>query len=123
MSARRGLSILEVVVAMALLALGFLFVLGIVPTGVTSIKRSEDIEAATAYGMELMEDARHSLPPATAHEYVLTMNQTEFHFRRELVRVNDDLTDIVVTATWSETLPGIRLVTRVQGQPAEEVSD
>lgn len=113
----RGLSLLEIVIAMALAALGFLFILGILPAGITSIKRSEDLETATAYGMELMEDARRGLPPEMATEFTIEMNLTRFKFVREIYRVDGDLSDIVVVGTWSEDLPGIRLVTRVPGQP------
>lgn len=118
MTRPRGLSLLEVVIAMSLLALAFLFVLAIVPAGITSIKRSEDIEAATAYGMEIMEEARRSLPPEGEKLFFIELNQTEFKIMREVVRVNQDLTDIVIRAKWSDVLPGITLATRVHGQPA-----
>lgn len=113
----RGLALIEVVFAMGLLALGFLFVLGIVPTGLTSVKRSEDIEAATAYGNELIEDARRTLPPLGPQELKLTFNATEFKIVREIYAVDNDLTDVVVVAQWTTDKPGVRLATRLHAQP------
>jgi type II secretory pathway pseudopilin PulG len=113
----RGLSILEVIFAMALLALGFLFVLGIVPTGIRSIKRSEDLAAATAYSVELIEEARRSLPQEGPQEFKITFNKTEFKIKREIIVVDEGLTDVVVTAQWIPDTPGLRVVTRVPGQP------
>lgn len=111
----RGVSLLEVVIGMALLALGFIFVLGIVPTSVTAVKRSEDIAAATAYGLEMLEDARRVLPSQAIREMDITFNATEFKVRREIVTAGEGLSDIVVTITWTQDKPPIKLVTRVRG--------
>lgn len=113
---RRGLSILEVIFAMAILSLLFLFVLGILPTGVRSIKKSEDMAAAAAYSVELIEDARRNMPQAGAQTFRLTLNNTEFVMVREIYRVDAALTDIAVTASWQPNTPPLRYVTRLRGQ-------
>lgn len=110
-----GVTLLEVVIAMSLLALGFMFVLGIVPTSITSVKRSEDIAAATAYGMEIVEYARRSMPTEPTKEFKVTFNQTEFKFTREVVPAEDGLSDVIVTVHWTDTHPDVRLVTRLRG--------
>lgn len=119
---RRGLSLLEVVIALALVALGVVFVLGIIPTGVLSVKRSEDMEAATSYGMEVIENARHKLPPEAETDTYVTFNKTDFHVQRAIYSVDDYTTDIVVVVRWSEESPGIRLATRVRGKPSASPS-
>jgi Tfp pilus assembly protein PilV len=113
----RGLSLLEVVIALALVALGVVFVLGIIPTSVLSVKRSENIEAATAYGMELVEDARQNLGTGTERHYEVEFNNTRITFIRALYTVDESTTDIVVVGKWSDERPGIHLATRVRGVP------
>lgn len=114
---RRGMTLLEVVIALALIALGIVFVLGILPTSVLSVKRSEDMEAATAYGVEVVEDARRQLPETLSQTFVKTLNQTEFTVTRDIYVVDQATSDIVVVASWSPDRPGIRLATRVRGLP------
>lgn len=114
---RTGVSLLEVVIALALLALGLMFILAIVPTGIRSIKRSEDLQAAIAYGNEVVEQCRRSIPPEGTTEFHVTLNGTDFKITRQIFKVDARLTDIVVTAWWSDTTPARVLATRVAGQP------
>lgn len=117
MRQRRGVSVLEVVIALALLAVGVMFILAIVPTGLSALKRSEDIQAAVAYGNDIIERTRTSLPPEGSITYKVTMNGTDFEMTRQVFRVNGRCTDVVVTARWSPTIPPRVLATRVNGQP------
>ncbi len=114
----RGIALLEVVIGVALLALGIIFIAAILPTSIYSIKRAEDIQAATAYANELLDEARRSLPRAGESEVTLTFNQTDFKLRRLVVKVDESLTDVVVTVRWRDDMPELRLATRVHGQPA-----
>ncbi|NDD28545.1 MAG: hypothetical protein EB084_09810 [Proteobacteria bacterium] len=118
MTQRRGVSVLEVVIALALLAVGVLLVLGIVPTGISSMRRAEDISSAVAYGNDVIEHCRAKLPPAGETEWTVTLNSTDFHVKREVVPVTRALTDVVITLQWSDRTPPRVLATRIQGAPA-----
>lgn len=117
MTRSRGVSVLEVVIALSLLALGVLFVLGIVPTGVSTIRRAEDITSAVAYGNDVIEHCRAKLPPAGTTEWTVTLNSTAFEITREIVPVSPSLTDVVVTLHWSDRTPPRVLATRLTGTP------
>lgn len=94
-----------------------MFVLGIVPTGISAIKRSEDLQAAVAYGSDLIERTRAAVPPEGVTEFKVTVNGTDFTLTRNVTRVDARATDIIVTVKWSDTIPPRVLATRVLGQP------
>ncbi len=111
---KRGVTLMEVVLSTALVAIGLLFIAGIIPTSGFSLKKAENMQSATAYGLELVEDARLKPSPGVAtRHYKVTLNHTEMRFKREVLFVEDGLYDVVVTARWTDELPPLRLATRV----------
>lgn len=118
---RHGLTLIEVLLAVALLAMGILFVVSIIPTSVLSLKKAENMQAAAAYGMELIECARLAPPQAgETREFEVTINQTSIKFVREVAPLADDLFDVVVTATVDAEEPPLRMATRVNAVLGEE---
>ncbi|MBM3465923.1 MAG: hypothetical protein FJX76_27855 [Armatimonadetes bacterium] len=117
----RGLTLVEILISVGLLAMAILFVVSIIPTSVMSLKKAEDLQAADAYGVGLVEMARMA-PPAEAEtrEFVVTLNRTEFHFVREVRQVEEGLIDILVTATSNARTPPLRLATRARATLGEE---
>jgi uncharacterized protein (TIGR02598 family) len=118
---RRGLTLVEILMAIGILAMGILFVVSIIPSSVLSLQKAEDMQAAAAYGMELIEAARME-PPDTeeTREFIVTINRTELRFERRVISVEEDLFDIVVVATMHPDKPPLRLATRVNAVLGEE---
>jgi prepilin-type N-terminal cleavage/methylation domain-containing protein len=111
---RRGLTLVEVIVSLAILAMGLLFVLSLIPSSVLSLKKAEDLQAASAYGMELLEMVRLQPPSAEERQaFDVDFNHTSFHFVREIYSVEEGLFDVVVVAQGREDTPPLRLATRV----------
>lgn len=121
MRRRVGLTLIEVILAVALLAMGVLFVASIIPTSVMSLKKAEDLQAASAYALKIVENLRLH-PPAGPDTQggVVTLNRTEFRFSYEVLPVEEGLFDIVVVMTGRPDSPPFRLATRVNGQLGEE---
>ena len=84
-----GLSLVEVTVSLTLAALVMLFILNLIPSGVLALRKAQDVQAASAYGYGLMEDAtaallsQRSVPAST--DVRVTLNDTEFHVTRTVL--------------------------------------
>ncbi|MHB2015509.1 MAG: type IV pilus modification PilV family protein [Candidatus Xenobia bacterium] len=110
----RGFTLVEILVSLAILAAGVVFVVSIIPTAVLTLQRAEDLQAATAYGQELVEDARAHVPTAAGRDrdFQVTLNRTEFHVTRDIV-VFPDLEDVVVTLQGPSDQQPVKLATRL----------
>jgi uncharacterized protein (TIGR02598 family) len=125
MKSDRGLTLVEIIVAVAILASSILIIISIIPTGVLSLKKSEDIQSASAYGMELIEEVRNSRPdyqnyPVTDLDVEKSLNNTNFRFQRDIYAIDlqtpHRLFDIIVTVNWPRQPQPLRLSTRVYFQ-------
>lgn len=110
-----GFTLVESIVAAALIGACLLTIISVIPSGVLSLKKAEDLEAATAYGMEVLEMRRARLDPGEmTHE--ITMNATRFDV---VSRVDEQphpgghLYDFVVTVSWNRQPCPVRLATRL----------
>jgi hypothetical protein len=112
---RPGLSILETVLAISLLSAILIFVLSILPTGVFSLKKAEDLEAASAYGESWLDQARQSPPSGNGTDRTadVALNHTTFHVVRSVRQIPPDLVDVTVTMTWNPAEPPLHLGTRL----------
>lgn len=103
--------------AAALLAACVLTVITLIPSGVVSLKKAEDIQAATAYGLEVLETRRAMLDPAAAATtYEITLNQTTFQVTsrgRAISHPGGRLVNVVVEVTWNRQPQPVLLSTRV----------
>ena len=53
----KGLTLVEVMVAIGLIAVSLMLVLALIPAGIQSSQRAENVQSAAAWARELMEDA------------------------------------------------------------------
>lgn len=117
----RGFSLIEVIIASALVAAGVMVLLTLIPSGVLSLKKAEDLQTATAYGLEVMEISRGGFERSSAlDDFHITLNSTEFHVTRQFWPVADTdnrLFDVQVSVSWNGQPVPVQLSTRMP-QPA-----
>jgi len=120
-----GLTLVEIIVAVAIIATALILIVSIIPTGILSLKKAEDYQSASSYGMALIEEVKNRRPehlayPVTDLDFNRDFNNTTFHFQRDIyaidVQVPHRLFDIVVTINWSQQPEPITLSTRVYYQ-------
>jgi prepilin-type N-terminal cleavage/methylation domain-containing protein len=112
---RRGVSLLEVTVAAALMGIVLLAVVELLPSSTLSLQHAEDLEAATAYGLYMLDDARtypEHLLTAPDVELDVTVARSSWHVVRHAVDGGNGLADVVVTLS-ARHRPPITLGTRV----------
>lgn len=85
----RGLSLVEVMVAIGLISVSLMLVLSLIPAGIHSAQRAEDIQAAAAWSRALLENApipeTFPIPPAQAQsDFAEKIGHTKFRARRRL---------------------------------------
>ena len=96
-------------VAIALMAVSLMLVLSLIPAGIRSAQRAENIQAATAWSRQLLEEAPTPeefpiLEEIRKTEHELKIGHTNFSAVRRLSLVEDKffLYRIEVVANWSE---------------------
>lgn len=94
---RRGLSLLEIVVAVGFLAISLIMVLSLMPAGILSLDQAEKLETATSLGTMLVEETTAPGPPETL---TFTLNGTEYSCHRSTTSVASDLFDVRVRVEW-----------------------
>lgn len=114
---RVGFTLVEVIVAASLVGAGLLLVVGLLPSGVLSLKKAEDLQTATAYGMEVMEISRGDLSHTPfLNDFQVMLNSTEFRVTREVMPVagsDGRLFDVLVTVSWGDPPAQAQLATRM----------
>lgn len=111
---RRGFSLLEVVVALALAALVLPLVLDLLPTSALALKRAEDLQAATGLATRALDEMRADPKPGQAR---VEINDTRFTVVREVFEVRPGITDLVVRVI-DERKHEVRLATRIRRSDA-----
>ncbi|NDD26706.1 MAG: hypothetical protein EB084_00360 [Proteobacteria bacterium] len=113
----RGFTLIEVIISTALLVAGLLVVVSLIPSGVLSLKKAEDLQTATAYALEVMETSRNGLEQtAFLDRFTVTLNDTEFTVLRETQvapQTDGRLHDVIVTVEWRGQPAPVRLATRM----------
>lgn len=103
----RGLSLVEIMVAIGLISVSLMLVLALIPAGIHSAQRAEDIQSAAAWSRELLEKA--PVPetfPIPADMAVTThstkLGKTYFEAVRRLTTIPDQafVYRIEVVTTW-----------------------
>lgn len=111
----RGFTLLELVLTLGLVGLGILALLSVMPTATLALRRGEDLQAATACATRLLQEAQQA-PPRHAGidlEEQIHLNGTTFSCAREIIPVDPGLADVVVTVTWRDDTPPLRMATRI----------
>lgn len=96
---RKGLSLLEIVVAVGFLAISLIMVLSLMPAGILSLDQAEKLETGTSLGTMLVEEAR---VPGPAETLAFTLNGTDYTCRRTFTNVSDELFEVHVRVEWRE---------------------
>jgi uncharacterized protein (TIGR02598 family) len=119
--ASRAFTLVEVIVAVALIGAGLLLVVSLIPSGVLSLKKAEALQTATAYCVEVMETSRMGLErTGYLDDFRVTLNTTEFHVVRQAASVPDTdgrLFDVIVRAEWDGQPAPVVLGTRLRVAP------
>jgi type II secretory pathway pseudopilin PulG len=122
MKCRKGLTLVEIIVAIAVFAASILIIVSIIPTGVLSLRKAGDYQSATAYGMSLIEEIKSARPdyadyPVTDLDMGKSLNNSDFQFQRDIYAIDAQiphrLFDVIVTVTWQKQQQPLRLATRV----------
>jgi hypothetical protein len=93
-------SLVEIVIATGLLAMVVVFVLTLLPSSTLGMQRSQDMQAAAAYGQEVLDAARATPPTAgTQITFVYTVNHSDFQVTRQTFAVpcSSGLEDVIVS--------------------------
>jgi len=110
---RRGISLIELMIAIGLLASGFLMVIGMFPTGLMALKKSEGVVLATDLAQRELERVKTTDYDAMSsyqvqEELILTASGTSIT-RRFTCAVQADtelvagrLREVVVMVSWLE---------------------
>lgn len=106
---RRAFSLLECLVAMGLLALAFLFVLGVFGTLSRSITKRHDRTLAVTLASNAMVEQITNQWPSSNSDSTFAAGTTakatgrRLQVRVQIISVEKDLCRYLVTATWSDT--------------------
>ena len=105
--------------ALSLAALVLPFLLNLIPSGRLAQQKGENLQAATAFALEWIEDASLKPPKVdgTDKDQTVLLNGVAFHATREARQVEGqkDLQDVIVTLTTPRGEP-IRLAIRLPRQ-------
>ena len=106
-SRTRGVTLVEVMVAIGLVAVSLMLVLSLIPAGIHSAQRSEDIQAAAAWSRQLLEDApvpeTFPIPADIAQtQHTLKIGRTNYTATRRLFTQPGEhfLYHVEVVMTW-----------------------
>ncbi len=89
-------------VAVVILASALMLVLGLMPGGVVSLQKAENLQAAGAFAQELLEST--PVPesfPVAAENFQRKLNGTDFEAVRSITRESPTTYLIEVSVTWS----------------------
>lgn len=112
---RRAVSLLEVVVALGLMAVVIPLLLNLLPSSMMSLRRAERLQVATTLAAYRMDEVNLLNPaPGVDLNEIVTLSSRRYQVVREFYIVDGDRLDVVVTVNLLDSnLPPIRLATRV----------
>lgn len=93
-------------------------IVSLIPSGVLSLKKAENLQTAAAYAVEVIETSRRGIDQTPwLEQFPVTLNNTEFRVKREAQTVaNSDgrLVDVRVTIEWDGQPTPVRVATRLR---------
>lgn len=127
MSSRRGgLTLVDLIVATTAGAVVLVVILALLPVNVASQKRAQDMQAATTYGVEVVNATRsRQIPDSPCWETRVHFNGTSFTVKREMFGVPETqgrLSDVMVTVTWPRRTRPVVLTTRIDHRRVSRMS-
>ncbi len=106
-----GLTLIEVMVAIGLIAVSLMLILSMIPAGIQSSQRASDIQMAAAWARQLLEETPQpssSTPPAD-EELSKTIGPTQFQATRKVRITGNYLYQIEVETRWDAGVEPLRL--------------
>lgn len=113
-----GFTLIEILVALGLIAVSLMMVLSMIPAGIRSSQRAADVQAAAAWARQLIEETPPPSEFPIPSELALSSHQqkigsTNFQAERKVTVKGPYLYRIEVTATWhSADVPVTMSLTR-----------
>lgn len=111
---------MELIVSIVILSAVLLVIIGLIPAGVTGLRKADDVQAATLYGMEVVEETckGNGKPDVTEAVFKVRLNQSTFEVHREVSAVDRNadppsLFDVAVTVSWAGQPAPVKLRTRI----------
>ncbi len=113
---RRGLTLVEIMVAIGLIAVSLMMVLALIPAGIHSAQRAENVQSAAAWSRQLIEDApvpeEFPIAPDIAEEqFEMKIGRTNYRAVRRLSTMPGEhfVYRIDVETTWDEAQQPVKL--------------
>jgi type II secretory pathway pseudopilin PulG len=93
----RGVSLAELSVSVALLGLLIMFVITLLPSSVVTLRRADAMQSATAYAVDMIEQARTNPALGVGTAFLLDLEGGHFQVVRTVTPADAGLQDVVVT--------------------------
>ena len=112
---KRGASLLEVVIALGLLAIIIPLIFNLLPSSMLSLRRAERLQVATTLASYRMDEVALIEPqPGRDLDEVVTLPPHRYHLAREFYALDIYRLDVVVSCELVDSgLPPVRLATRL----------
>ncbi|MBT9584834.1 hypothetical protein IV102_15930 [bacterium] len=109
------MSLLEVIVALALLAMILPLILNLLPTSMLSLRRAERLQIATTLASYRMDEANLVDPrPGVDVDEIVPLSSRRYHVVRQFYAIDSERIDVVVSVTLLDTdLPPVSLASRL----------
>lgn len=106
-----GLTLVEVLVALGLIAVSLMLILGMIPAGIQSSQRAADFQMAAAWSRQLLEEAPQPTRASPPPDLVQTrrIGSTEFKAVRKIKITGNYLYQIEVETSWNAGVEPVRL--------------
>ncbi|MCA9790940.1 MAG: hypothetical protein KC910_04065 [Candidatus Eremiobacteraeota bacterium] len=89
--------------AVVLLAAAVMFILGLIPAGILSLKQAENVQTANGYALRLLEEAPVPTSfPTTPEQFTSELNGTHFTASRQAVVTGKHTYEWQVSVAWPE---------------------
>ena len=116
---RRGLTLVEILVAVGLFASGLMLVLSLLPAGVLSLAQAENLQTATTYAKRLLEETPEPTTfPTTQTDLRYSANGMDFEASRVVREVtpvgggDPQCYDSIVKVEWNGCRVPVELTLR-----------
>ncbi|MFN8609089.1 MAG: type II secretion system protein [Vulcanimicrobiota bacterium] len=116
MRSLRGVSLLELMVALGLLACVIPLLVNLLPSSMISLRRAERLQVATTLAAYRMDEASLlSVKPGLNLDEEVALPPHRYRVAREFYAVGSDRVDVVVTVLLLDSnFPPIRLASRIE---------
>lgn len=113
-ASRSGFSLIEILVALGLIAVSLMLILGLIPAGIQSSQRASDVQVAAGLARKLLEETTppedSPIPADQANQTgELLVGVTEYRWRRSVRISGDYLYRTEVEITWRDGVQPVKM--------------